>query len=418
MRDCLRVLMLATYFPKPDNQLMGNWALAQARALRQQNIDLSVVSLTSWVPAVLARSAGAKAYANCPAFFDWQGVPVNYPKGLWYPIPPIKRWEYCRPAPFLRLAWASLKPYLTKLCEKNRPDVLYAHHTAVSGYLAQRLSARYGIPYVITDHDYDEISDCRHLEHRKRFLASVVSTASCMVGVSSRMTTDLGTLFSPRRACTVHNGSNPIPQSTLNLKRPSKLIDKTVVFSCGSFFERKAFPGLIDAFAGIAHRHANVVLRIAGDGVERALVEQRIREHHLQDRVTLLGFRSHQEVMQEMAWSDIFALMSRNEPFGVVYSEALAAGKPIICTSDCGITDVVRDHEEALIVPPSDPSAGSAALEELISNSGLRLRMGAAAEALFGEKLTWEHNAKLMKQIFSEALAETQDSCPTSFLAL
>jgi glycosyltransferase involved in cell wall biosynthesis len=417
MADTLRILMLATYFPKPDNPLMGNWALAQARALRQQNLDLTVVSLTSWVPQVLAKSQGAKAYADCPAFFDWDGVPTTYPKGLWYPISPIKRWEYIRPAPFLQLAWAGLRTYLLRLCEKIRPHIIYAHHTAVNGYFAMRLKQHYRIPYVITDHDYNEISDCRHLEHRRQLFATIISDAYCMIGVSRRMTTELINLFPTARARTVHNGTDPIPHDTINAPRPYDLIDKVVIFSCGSFSARKAFPDLIDAFAPVARKHRNVVLRIAGDGVERSLVESRILKHQLADRVTLLGFRSHQEVLREMVWSDLFALISRDEPFATVYSEALSAGKPIVCCSDGGITDVVRDHQEALIVPPSTTQAAAAALEELVTDSSQRRRMGEAAQALFRDNLTWEHNAQIMKQIFSDATQQNEGLSATSLPA-
>jgi len=418
MSDRLRVLMLATYFPKPDNLLMGNWALAQARALKQQDLDVRVVSITSWVPRILARSAGAKAYAKCPTSFHWSGLPVQYPRALWYPVPPIKKWEYVCPAPFLQLAWASVKAQLRVLCEKNRPDVVYAHHTGVNGYFAMRLRELFGIPYVITDHDYQEISDCGHLPLRKRLFAPIVANANCMVGVSHRMTAEMEALFSPQRAETVHNGTDPIPPDTLKSVRPSELADKIVIFSCGSFFGRKAFPDLIDAFAPVAHRHPNLVLRIAGDGVERIPIELRIRKHQLQDRVTLLGFRSHEDVMREMVWSDIFALTSRNEPFATVYSEALSAGKPIVCCSDGGITDVVQPGIEALIVPPGDTKAGAVALEELVSDSSLRRRMGMAAGRLFREKLTWERNAQVMKTLFMGAVRQTVELQPESHTAI
>jgi glycosyltransferase involved in cell wall biosynthesis len=417
MSDPMRVLMLATYFPKPDNLLMGNWALAQARALKQQDLDVTVISVTSWVPRIFARSEGARAYADCPTFFDW-GLPVNYPRALWYPIPPIKRWEYVRPTPFLRLAWGCVKTYITGSCERNRPDVIYAHHTGVNGYFAMRLKETFGIPYVITDHDYQEISDCDHLPNRKRFFAPIVANAYCMVGVSRRMTDEIETLFSPQRALTVHNGTDSIPQAALNSVRPQELADKIIIFSCGRFFQRKAFPDLIEAFAPVARRHPNVVLRIAGDGVERILIERRIRELQLQDRVSLLGFRSHEDVMKEMVWSDIFALTSRNEPFATVYSEALSAGKPIICCSDGGITDVVQHRTEALIIPPGDTEAGAVALEELVANSSLRRRMGEAGHALFREKLTWEHNSQVMKTLFRDAVRQAVKLRPESHRAM
>jgi hypothetical protein len=46
----LKVLFLATFFPRPLNMLLGPWALAQAQALRRHIPDFRVISLTPWVP--------------------------------------------------------------------------------------------------------------------------------------------------------------------------------------------------------------------------------------------------------------------------------------------------------------------------------------------------------------------------------
>lgn len=50
----LRVLFFASFFPKPENPWMGTWALTQAQALARQNVELLVVSCTSWLPSQLA----------------------------------------------------------------------------------------------------------------------------------------------------------------------------------------------------------------------------------------------------------------------------------------------------------------------------------------------------------------------------
>ena len=54
------------------------------------------------------------------------------------------------------------------------------------------------------------------------------------------------------------------------------------------------------AFASVAAKHPNAVLRIAGDGIERPLVEEAIREAGLSDRVQLLGFIPNARAMQEL----------------------------------------------------------------------------------------------------------------------
>ena len=50
---------------------MGNWALAQAQALKRAGVEIEVVSFTAWVPRLLAHSSGAQAYADCPEQHLW-----------------------------------------------------------------------------------------------------------------------------------------------------------------------------------------------------------------------------------------------------------------------------------------------------------------------------------------------------------
>ena len=100
----MRVLMLASYFSKPDNPVMGNWALAQAQALRRAGIEVRVVSGTSWVPRWLGVTPGAKAYAGCPTHYNWDGLDVFYPRWLFYSFRFLYASLARNPAPQVRLA--------------------------------------------------------------------------------------------------------------------------------------------------------------------------------------------------------------------------------------------------------------------------------------------------------------------------
>jgi glycosyltransferase involved in cell wall biosynthesis len=73
------------------------------------------------------------------------------------------------------------------------------------------------------------------------------------------------------------------------------------------------------------------------------------------------------------------------EPFGLVALEAAAAGKPIVASNIGGLRDIVVDGETGFLVPPDDRAALVAALQRLISDEGLRTRLGAAAARRAGE---------------------------------
>jgi len=67
------------------------------------------------------------------------------------------------------------------------------------------------------------------------------------------------------------------------------------------------------------------------------------------------------------------------EPFGIVVAESLAAGRPVVASAAGGIPEIVRDGAEALLVPPSDAPALTAALERVSGDDGLRDRLAAGA---------------------------------------
>jgi glycosyltransferase involved in cell wall biosynthesis len=288
--------------------------------------------------------------------------------------------------------------------EEFQPQVVFAHHTAINGYFAARLNRETQIPFVVTDHDFGEIDECERWPGRRRFFDEVVSRSSLMVSVASRMERRMKHLFPKARTCTLPNGTEPIEAMADASVRPAETQGKTVLFACGTFYERKAFPLLVEAFARIASRFPDAILRIAGDGEERPQVEERIRRFQIQDRVQLLGFQPHDVVIREMCRCDAFVLIGWDEPFATVYLEALAAGKPVICCNDGGITDVLKNEVHGITVPPRDLQAASEAMARLLGDPDLRIGMGRAGAELFESALHWDHNAACMERIFRAAL--------------
>jgi glycosyltransferase involved in cell wall biosynthesis len=400
-----RVLFLAHYFPKPTNPLIGTWALDQANAMVRAGLDVRVASFTSWVPRILAVSSGARAYASCPPVHRWEALQAHYPRWLYYPVGAPKRWSVRRPLPQMRLAWASARRSLLELVREHRPDLIYAHHTLPNGYLAYRLNEELGLPYVITDHSFEYIKACEQHPQRRRLFERITANAGAVVAVGERMGADLRGLFPRATVRVIHNGSDLPDEATLARPRPAILNGKTVVFSAGMFYERKGFPLLIRSFARVADRHPSAILRIAGGGANAAEVEAAARASGLGDRLQLLGYQPHDRIVQEMAWCDVFALVGWDEPFGVVFSEAMSAGKPIVCANDGGINDVMRDGVHGLSVPPQDLDAAAAALDRLLSSPEERQWMGRAACELVRSRLTWDANAQAMIQLFREVLS-------------
>ena len=402
----MKVLFLASYFPKPDNPVMGTWALSQAQALVRQGIELQVISFTSWVPRAIAFTSGAKAYANCPEEYTWSGnVKVKYPRWLYYPISPLKQKAHVNPTPYLKLALWSAKKTLINEIENFQPDIIFCHHSLPNGWLITHLPKQYQSPLFILEHDFDEISDCHSMPKRRHAFARVANRATSLMAVSRRMEADLRSLFPEATIFTHHNGVELIPAAIENTPRPVEIADRVVILCCAIFAHRKGIPLLIKAFTKIADRYPTAVLRIIGDGPEAERVRDIVTKLDLKDRVQLVGKQNHNRVLQEMVWADCFALVGWDEPFATVYLEAMAAGKPIICCNDGGINDVIQNHVHGLTVPPKDIAATAKALERMLANPEQRLQMGKEAKKLIQRSLTWDAKAQELIEHFERALA-------------
>lgn len=400
----MRVLFLVTYFPKPQVPLAGTWAIEQARALRNA-VDLHVLCFTPHVPRVFAAVPKARPWIDVPHFYDWGDLRVEYLKALYYPVWRLKAWSFPNPLAQMQLAWQSVRRGVMERIERFEPDILFCHHTAASGYIAHRVHLLTGLPYVITDHDFDEVSQCERYPRRHAFFRQVLKEAGRHLSVAKRMELDVRRLFPGVPTETLHNGINLTGVVQPGKRSHAAAPEQLVIFATAMFAPRKGLPLLVEAFSEVAEQFPSAVLRIAGDGEDRPAIEAAVARAGLGQRVTLLGLLPHEQVLREMADCDLFALVSWDEPFGVVYLEAMSLGKPVIACADAGIADRIRDGQHGRLVPPKDTTATARALTELLGSAELRQRMGKCGMQLVQDELTWARNAERLVEIFESLKA-------------
>jgi glycogen synthase len=107
-------------------------------------------------------------------------------------------------------------------------------------------------------------------------------------------------------------------------------------------------------------------------------------------RIRVLGPVSDQEKRDLLAAADVFALPSRTESFGIVYLEAWTYGVPVIGARTWGVSDVIRDGEDGLLVPFGDVSALAAAIQRLLDQPELRAALGGRGARKVRELYTWD----------------------------
>lgn len=133
---------------------------------------------------------------------------------------------------------------------------------------------------------------------------------------------------------------------------------------------------LFEAVARMVADGRDVRLSLVGDGPQRADLERRTAELGLGANVTFAGFRSQDEVQEHLAAADVFVLPSFAEGVPVSLMEAMARSTPVVATNVGGVTELVRDGVNGLVVAPGDVDALVAALSRLADDATLRRSMG------------------------------------------
>lgn len=404
----MKVLFFGTYFPKPGNPTIGTWALEQAKAFHAApDLEVKVLSVNPWFPILLGKlKRGIRAYSECPSIHYWEGVEVHYPKILLYPFGRLDFLTNNLATPLLEFGWWSVKRKIFRLVEEWQPDLVYAHHSLPNGFFARKLHDKYGLPYVVKDHEMGEITSCDIYSSRRKAFLDVIKKSNLMIAGGEVMRRDMLRVFPEAPCQVIHYGFNPFSLSSSTDACKSKRADKIIILSCGMFYERKNFPGLIQAFNLLANDFPEAILRICGDGPDAANVSSEVNKSPYKKRIELLGKLSHEEVNKQMAMADIFALIGWREPFGVVYLEAMAAGLPVIACNDGGFADIVENGVDAFLVSPRDVQAAAEKLRLLVADPILRKKIGSAGQEMALTKMTWGAITKKYIQIFEKAISQ------------
>ncbi|MGE5263932.1 MAG: glycosyltransferase family 4 protein [Acidobacteriota bacterium] len=155
----------------------------------------------------------------------------------------------------------------------------------------------------------------------------------------------------------------------------------------GRLVHKKGFDLLIRAFAQISPEFPDLQLIIAGDGEERQALEKLLDDVNMRGRVTLLGFADRDKTIALFLGCEFFVLSSRNEPFGIVVVEAMAAHKAVLATRSGGVVDLVQDGVNGRLVEPTVEALANG-MRDMLKNPAATQRMGECAAQTIPER-TW-----------------------------
>jgi colanic acid/amylovoran biosynthesis glycosyltransferase len=289
-------------------------------------------------------------------------------------------------------------------CAVRRTAIEHLHaHFAVTTATVARLASRFAkVPYTFTAH----AKDIFHASVRPEALRRNLSEAAATITVSDYNRDYLVQTYGPAAART-HRVYNGIDLQQFAYVSPERRPPR--IAAVGRLVEKKGFADLVEACALLRDRGLACRCEIVGTGPLELALRALIQRCGVEDRVQLLGLRPRSEVVAHIRDAAVFAapcvIGSDGDRDGLptVLLEAMALGTPCVSTDVTGIPELLQRDASGLVVPQHDPAALAAALERLLTDPALRVRLATCARHRVEAEFDIRRTAGQLRAVFREA---------------
>jgi teichuronic acid biosynthesis glycosyltransferase TuaC len=385
----LRVLVVAEYYPRADDPVLGVWTHRQTLAAREAGAEVRVLVLHRPVPPLAAirsrRRDRALEPLRQPSRAELDGIPVRYVR---YVSPP-RPWSYGSWG-----AWAapSLGRALRGLRGEFAFELVHAHYAVPAGDAVRRAAPN--LPLVVSVHGHD-------VQGRRAGGPSVrkVLARADLVLANSAGTAERSRKLGARATEVVHLGTDMPPH-------PRQLPQRPTLVTVAHLAARKRHADVIGALALLRGRHPGLRYVIVGDGPERPRLEALAHSLVVDDLVEFHGQLQHDAALAVSREGTLFVLPSVDEAFGVAYVEAMAAGIPAIGTrGEDGPDEIARAGGGIALVPPGDVQALAAQIDSLLRDPQELEELGRRARETVEREFTWKRCGRETVDAYRRVLA-------------
>ncbi len=298
--------------------------------------------------------------------------------------------------------------------DRFRPDIIHSHHPFLLGDAALRTAKARALPLIFTHHTlyerythyvpFDSPAMERfaiHLSTRYANLCQmVIAPSESLAALIQRRGVETSVRVVPTGVDVAYfdqgDGSafrrkNAIPE------------DAFVIGHLGRLASEKNLAYLARAAAAYLENDEQARFLIAGRGPSEAQIEKIFAERDLSGRIIRVGLLKGDDLRSCYAAMDLFVFASTSETQGMVLTEAMAAGKPVIALNASGVREVIRDGENGRLLSSDTPEQEfAAAISQCAANPGLARRWGDGAKRT-ARDFSRESAARRLEDTYLEA---------------
>lgn len=269
---------------------------------------------------------------------------------------------------------------LEDLMDDFSPEIVHAHHPFLMGDLALRLSGQYEIPLVFTYHTmFEWYTDYFGLDNEaiQKFVVQLAKGYAQMADQVIVPSESIARVLSERKVTTpiaivptgvdtrkFSNGNGESLREKLGL-----MSSDFVVGHLGRLSKEKNLIFLSKAVVEFLKKKNDAHFVIVGDGPAKKELESYAVLNGVKDRMHFVGVLSGQDVVDAYHAMNLFVFASKSETQGMVITEAMAAGLPVVALDAPGVREVVRHHENGCLLAEENISGFCEALDWCASKS-------------------------------------------------
>jgi glycosyltransferase involved in cell wall biosynthesis len=280
-----------------------------------------------------------------------------------------------------------------------RPPLVYESH----GYTPEVAAALPALVATATD------PSARKIQRLAAREAHVWRRADGYVTITAALRDELNGRFGPRRRTAVIPDGARVARSDDGNPRRSAGNGSGVVAYAGHLYPWKGVDVLLEAIARLPRPQG---LIIGGHSAEPDLARTKAVAERLgiADRVAFTGLVEPARVAELLTQADVLVLPNPASAISTRYTsplklfEYMAAGRPIVSSDLPSIREILRDHDNALLVPPGDPVALASAVDRVLTDQDLATRLARAALDDV-RNYSWQRRAELLEALLTEVIA-------------
>jgi glycogen(starch) synthase len=293
---------------------------------------------------------------------------------------------------------------VTRLKKEFAPDLIHVNSYGGSVLFHMNTASAYPAPMLVSLH---QSLPCGPVG-RETLLGKILRDADWVTACSAFVLRNVRDLVPEviQRSSLIYNAREQPPCDV----KPVSLDCPRTILCLGRLVHEKGFDVALAAFARVCNQFPDLHLIVAGDGPERAKLQEHAVGLSIADRVRFTGWVAPEAVPELINSTAMLVIPSRwQEPFGLIALEAAFLAKPIVATRVGGLPEIVEHEKSGLLVEPESSGALAEAMAHLLTHPEAARRMGEAARSRAQERFAWEAYVDSHDALYRKLIADWRE---------